>query len=100
MLRAIFFSSIFLCSPLVQAQDATARHIVALGKSDPHAMDWLDVLSNRFGGRMTGSDAYTHAAQWSAVPESCAGVRGSKPRSSIRATARASPCHAASPIAR
>lgn len=27
-------------------------------------MEWLDILSNRFGGRMTGSDAYTHAAAW------------------------------------
>ncbi|MGK5047143.1 M28 family metallopeptidase [Janthinobacterium sp. GB4P2] len=44
--------------------DATARRIVALGTSDPRAMDWLDILSNRFGGRTTGSDAYTHAAQW------------------------------------
>ncbi|WP_219134315.1 M28 family metallopeptidase [Janthinobacterium sp. UMAB-60] len=44
--------------------DATARRIVALGTSDPRAMDWLDILSNRFGGRMAGSDAYTHAAQW------------------------------------
>ncbi|MGK5011793.1 M28 family metallopeptidase [Janthinobacterium sp. MDB2-8] len=46
------------------SSDATARRIVALGTSDPRAMDWLDILSNRFGGRMTGSDAYTHAAQW------------------------------------
>ena len=44
--------------------DATARRIVALGTSDPRTMDWLDILSNRFGGRMAGSDAYTHAAQW------------------------------------
>ncbi|MCC7595964.1 M20/M25/M40 family metallo-hydrolase [Janthinobacterium sp. FW305-129] len=44
--------------------DATARKIVALGTSEPRAMDWLDILSNRFGGRMAGSDAYTHAAQW------------------------------------
>ncbi|MEG1053842.1 MAG: M20/M25/M40 family metallo-hydrolase, partial [Janthinobacterium sp.] len=44
--------------------DATARRIVALGTSEPRAMEWLDILSNRFGGRMAGSDAYTHAAQW------------------------------------
>jgi hypothetical protein len=40
------------------------RQIVALGTREPRAMDWLDILSNRFGGRMTGSDAYTHAAAW------------------------------------
>ncbi|WP_402718368.1 M28 family metallopeptidase [Janthinobacterium rivuli] len=46
------------------SDDATARRIVALGTSEPRAMEWLDILSNRFGGRMAGSDAYTHAAQW------------------------------------
>ena len=46
------------------SSDATARRIVALGTSEPRAMDWLNILSNRFGGRMAGSDAYTHAAQW------------------------------------
>lgn len=46
------------------ATDSTARRIVALGTGNPRAMDWLDILSNRFGGRMAGSDAYTHAAQW------------------------------------
>jgi hypothetical protein len=40
------------------------RRIVALSTLEPRAMEWLDVLSNRFGGRMTGSDAYTHAASW------------------------------------
>ncbi|PMQ14535.1 M28 family metallopeptidase [Janthinobacterium sp. AD80] len=46
------------------ASDATARAIVALGTGEPRVMDWLDILSNRFGGRMAGSDAYTHAARW------------------------------------
>jgi carboxypeptidase Q len=47
-----------------RGHDATVRRIVALGFSDPRVMDWLDILSNRFGGRMAGSDAYTHAASW------------------------------------
>ena len=65
-MRKIFISSIFLLfTSLAQAQDATARRIVELGKQDPQVMTWLDVLSNRFGGRMIGSDAYTHAAHWS-----------------------------------
>lgn len=46
------------------AQDATAQRIIAIGKADPQVMQHLDVLSNRFGGRTTGSDAYTHAAAW------------------------------------
>ncbi|MEJ7807809.1 MAG: M20/M25/M40 family metallo-hydrolase [Telluria sp.] len=47
-----------------RSQDPAVRRIVALGMSEPRAMDWLDILSNRFGGRMAGSDAYTHAARW------------------------------------
>lgn len=65
-MRKVLISSIFLLfTNLTQAQDATAKRIIELGKQDPQVMTWLDVLSNRFGGRMTGSDAYTHAAQWS-----------------------------------
>ncbi|MES2050102.1 MAG: M20/M25/M40 family metallo-hydrolase [Pseudomonadota bacterium] len=64
-MRNILIPSIFLLfTSLAQAQDATARRIIELGKQDPQVMTWLDVLSNRFGGRMTGSDAYTHAALW------------------------------------
>jgi carboxypeptidase Q len=44
--------------------DPVVRRILALGKADPRAMEWLDILSNRFGGRITGSDAYTHAVAW------------------------------------
>lgn len=47
-----------------QAGDATVRRMVALAASEPRVMDWLDILSNRFGGRMAGSDAHTHASQW------------------------------------
>jgi len=46
------------------SNDPVVRRILSLGKAEPRAMEWLDVLSNRFGGRMTGSDAYTHAAAW------------------------------------
>lgn len=47
-----------------KASDPVVRRMVALGQDEPRAMEWLDILSNRFGGRMTGSDAYTHAAAW------------------------------------
>lgn len=49
------------------ASDPVVRRIVTLARSEPHAMEWLDILSNRFGGRLAGSDAYTHAAAWSAM---------------------------------
>lgn len=48
----------------VMTGDPVVRRIVALSQAEPRAMEWLDILSNRFGGRLTGSDAYTHAAAW------------------------------------
>lgn len=51
-------------SPISLAQDATSKKIVEIGTQDPQVMTWLDILTNRFGGRMTGSDNYSHAARW------------------------------------
>nr|WP_315467916.1 M20/M25/M40 family metallo-hydrolase [uncultured Undibacterium sp.] len=63
-----FLISIFITCNLYSApsiaQDANAQRIIAISKADPQVMQHLDVLSNRFGGRTTGSDAYTHAASW------------------------------------
>lgn len=38
--------------------------IIATGTTDNRVMDHLDILTNRFGGRPIGSDAYENAAQW------------------------------------
>ena len=40
--------------------------IVELGQSDNRTMEHLDILCNRFGGRLIGSDAYENAAIWAA----------------------------------
>lgn len=40
--------------------------IIEIGAVDNRAMDHLDVLSNRFGGRLIGSDAYDNAVEWCA----------------------------------
>lgn len=40
--------------------------IIEIGKTDNQTMDHLDVLTNRFGGRLIGSDAYENAAIWAA----------------------------------
>ncbi len=45
-------------------QDANVQRIITMAKTDPQVMQHLDVIGNRFGGRMIGSDAYTHAANW------------------------------------
>lgn len=40
--------------------------IIEIGTTDNRAMDHLDVICNRFGGRLVGSDAYENAAEWCA----------------------------------
>jgi len=40
--------------------------IIEVGRTDNQTMDHLDILCNRFGGRMVGSDAYDNAAEWAA----------------------------------
>lgn len=48
----------------VHAQKAAVEKIVDMALNDNRAMEHLDVLSNRFGGRLVGSDAYENAALW------------------------------------
>jgi len=42
------------------------QKIIEIGTTDNRSMDHLDVLCNRFGGRLIGSDAYENAAIWAA----------------------------------
>jgi len=46
--------------------DPVVRKIIELGTKDNQVMTWIDYASNRFGGRETGSNAYTDAALWAA----------------------------------
>ncbi len=46
--------------------DPVVEKIIEIGTTDNQTMDHLDVLSNRFGGRLIGSDAYENAANWAA----------------------------------
>ncbi len=48
----------------VVAQDAAVKKIIEMGKTDNRVMHHLDILTNRFGGRPIGSDAYDNAAEW------------------------------------
>lgn len=45
-------------------QDPVLQRILELGSSDNRVMEWADIATNRFGGRLTGSDAYTNAVDW------------------------------------
>ncbi|MEI6667460.1 MAG: M20/M25/M40 family metallo-hydrolase [Acidobacteriota bacterium] len=46
--------------------DPVVARIIELGTKDNQVMTWNDYASNRFGGRETGSNAYTDATQWAA----------------------------------
>lgn len=47
-----------------QAQKAVVDKIIEIGRQDNQAVHQLDILTNRFGGRPIGSDAYENAAEW------------------------------------
>jgi hypothetical protein len=53
-------------APAAAQDDPVVRRIIELGTTDNQVMLWADYATNRFGGRLTGSDAYTNAAQWAA----------------------------------
>lgn len=46
------------------ADDPVVRRIIELGTTDNRVMTWNDYASNRFGGRETGTNSYTDAAEW------------------------------------
>ncbi len=70
-MKSIFFSAITLTallsvSPASAQQDKVVKSIIQLGQTDNQTMNHLDVISNRFGGRLIGSDAYENAGLWCA----------------------------------
>lgn len=55
-------------APCIQAQKkAVTDRIIEIGMTDNRTMDHLDVLSNRIGGRLVGSNAYDNAVEWCAA---------------------------------
>ncbi len=57
---------------VAQLSTARTRHdkivekIIETGNTDNRTMEHLDVLSNRIGGRLIGSNAYDNAVEWCA----------------------------------
>ena len=51
-------------APLAGQVDPVVQKIIELGTTDNQVMSWADYATNRFGGRITGSDAYTNATAW------------------------------------
>ena len=56
------FVAATLCAGNAYAQPAAVKKIIESAKTDNQTMHHLDILSNRFGGRLIGSDAYENAA--------------------------------------
>ncbi len=61
----VIFLAVILSSAYSQ-QDKVIKEIIRLGQTDNQTMQHLDILTNRFGGRITGSDAYECAVRWCA----------------------------------
>lgn len=60
----VFFLSFFF--NLSAQTDEVTQKIIEIGKNDNRTMQHLDVLTNRIGGRLSGSDNYNNAVQWAA----------------------------------
>lgn len=64
---ALFICCLFCGYTLFsQKIDKTTQLIIAEGSDNNLTMEHLDMFSNRFGGRLLGSDAYENALEWAA----------------------------------
>lgn len=62
----VIFCFLFSSIVLYSQSNKVVKRIIEIGQTDNQTMNHLDVLSNRFGGRLLGSDAYENAAIWAA----------------------------------
>ena len=60
----LFVIGLMLPTSFSYSQKNVVNKIIEIGTTDNQSMDHLDVLCNRFGGRLIGSDAYDNAAEW------------------------------------
>ena len=65
MKRTILLFAAMACMAVssLPAQDAAVNKIIETGRTDNRVMNHLDILTNRFGGRPIGSDAYDNATE-------------------------------------
>jgi carboxypeptidase Q len=65
LLRSIFLNIFLLSAISVSGQnDPAVDKMIDLGKTDNKVMEHMDVLTNRIGDRITGSDGYNSACTW------------------------------------
>jgi len=65
-ISALLLFSVLLNLNSFAQSDPVMQKIVEIGNADNRSMEHLDILCNRFGGRLIGSDAYENAALWAA----------------------------------
>ena len=53
-----------MTSAFAQKNDPVIKKVIEIAQTDNQTMVHQDVLSNRFGGRLVGSDAYENAGDW------------------------------------
>ncbi|MFI3268155.1 MAG: peptidase M28, partial [Rikenellaceae bacterium] len=64
MKKLLLIIAVFVATTNVFAQKDAIEKIIEIGQTDNQVMHHLDILTNRFGGRLVGSDAYENAAEW------------------------------------
>lgn len=62
--KMLLVCAAFACVATAPAQESAVKKIIEMGQQDNRVMHQLDILTNRFGGRPIGSDAYENAADW------------------------------------
>ena len=77
LLVALLASPSLAQQPTADTQPAAARLAGAVLVGG-HAMKYLEDLTDNFGGRLTGSPAYNHSAEWAAAQFRAMGIKNVK----------------------
>jgi len=62
--QSLLFILLVVTTVVSSQQDPVVKKIIEIGKFDNQTMRHQDILCNRIGGRITGSDAYRTACNW------------------------------------
>ena len=55
---------LMLSATTLFSQNKVTKKVMEIGRTDNRTMEHLDILTNRFGGRPIGSNAYTNVTYW------------------------------------
>ena len=64
MKKGLFLGLMLVVSTMGMAQTPAVQKIIKEGTENNQVMHHLDILTNRFGGRLLGSDAYENVQVW------------------------------------